>query len=391
MAKMDQPLLAILVAATFTALVQSSSATTGIVIVMASQGFVSLEAGIALAFGANVGTCITAMLASLGKPPEAVRAAVVHVLFNVLGVLLWLAFIPQLAAMTIELSPAHPELSGVAQLAAETPRQIANANTLFNLINTVLFLAFAGVFARIATAMVKDRPADERMLIQPKYLDEELVTTPALALERVQMELGHLGEIVKEMLGKIPDAIQSRKIEALEQVAQMDDQVDLLESAIVRYLGKVRQRNLSEAESENFVSLMHATDNLESIGDVIETDFVGIGRQVVEQQIEASETMRVMLRELHEVVSNGLALAVQAVRDGDQKAAQEVVALKGEVDRRVDEALAHQAGKLADNDDSRIVIFRIEMELLDKLKRIHTLSKRIAKGILPGELAARVE
>ncbi|MCB1828735.1 MAG: Na/Pi cotransporter family protein, partial [Gammaproteobacteria bacterium] len=97
MIQMENPLIGILIAAGFTGLIQSSSATTGIVIVMASQGFITLPAGIALAFGANIGTCVTAMLASIGKPREAVRAAAVHVLFNVAGVIIWFFFIPQLA------------------------------------------------------------------------------------------------------------------------------------------------------------------------------------------------------------------------------------------------------------------------------------------------------
>lgn len=391
MASMNNVLLAILVAAAFTALVQSSSATTGIVIVMASQGFVSLEAGIALAFGANIGTCITAMLASMGRPPEAGRAAAVHVLFNVLGVALWIGFIPVLAELTTTLSPAHPDLVGTARLAAETPRQIANANTLFNVFNTVIFLGFAGVFGRLATVLMPDRPVDERFLVQPRFLDEELVATPALALERVRLELGHLGEIVQEMLAKIPVAIESGKPEPLEEVAQMDDQVDLLETEIVKYLGQIRQRSLSDEESQHFTTLMRATDNLESIGDLIETDFVTIGKDRLEQKLEASDAMKSMLSGLHAIVSKALALAVQAVRDEDQRAAQEVVALRGEVDRRVDEALAHQARKLAEADSRRVAIFRLEMELVDKLKRIHGLSRRIARGVLPEELASRVE
>jgi len=97
MQSMKNPLYGILIGTLFTAVVQSSSATTGVVIVLAGQGFISLDAGIALVFGANVGTCITALLATIGKPREAVRAAVVHVVYKVLGVLIWLAFIPQLA------------------------------------------------------------------------------------------------------------------------------------------------------------------------------------------------------------------------------------------------------------------------------------------------------
>ena len=158
MVRMENPFIGILIAALFTALVQSSSATTGIVIVMASQGFITLPAGIALAFGANIGTCVTAMLASIGKPREAVRAALVHVFFNVAGVLVWLAFIPNLAEIVLLISPVSADLPEAARLAADTPRQIANAHTIFNIANTLLFIGFVGVFASVVEKLVPDKP-----------------------------------------------------------------------------------------------------------------------------------------------------------------------------------------------------------------------------------------
>ena len=179
MAQMANPLLGIAVGAVFTALVQSSAATTGIVIVIASQGFVPLTAGIALALGANIGTCVTAMLATIGKPRAALRAAAVHVLFNVVGVLLWFGFIGQLAQLTRILSPLHPELTGLARLAAETPRQIANANTLFNLVNTLLFIGFTPWIGQLVSRIFPDRSRrEDQPLIVPKYLDEHLLENP---------------------------------------------------------------------------------------------------------------------------------------------------------------------------------------------------------------------
>ena len=124
MIQMENPIIGILIAAAFTGLIQSSSATTGIVIVMASQGFITLPAGIALAFGANIGTCVTAMLASIGKPREAVRAAVVHVFFNVAGVLLWIMFIPQLAEVVTASRPPIRSSMALPGLARRPPGRL---------------------------------------------------------------------------------------------------------------------------------------------------------------------------------------------------------------------------------------------------------------------------
>jgi phosphate:Na+ symporter len=223
MTRMDNPLIGILVAAAFTALIQSSSATTGIVIVMATQGFISLPAGIALAFGANVGTCVTAMLASIGKPREAVRAAVVHVLFNIFGVLLWVGFIPYLAEFVTWLSPAHAGLSGTDKLAAEAPRQIANAHTVFNIANTFIFIGFTSQFARMVEWMVPDKPVEELIIAQPKYLDEELLETPSLALDRVRLEIGHMGERINKMVELILPSVISGNLQTLKDIARIDD------------------------------------------------------------------------------------------------------------------------------------------------------------------------
>ena len=173
MVKMENPLLGILVGAVFTGLVQSSAATTGIAIVMATEGLISLPAGIALSFGANIGTCVTAILAAIGKPAEAVRAAVVHITFNIAGVLLWVMFIPQLAEFIVNISPSAVELTGKEKMAAEVPRQIANAHTVFNLANTLVFIWITPLFAKLAVFLVPEKPVEEKVIIKPKYLEKE--------------------------------------------------------------------------------------------------------------------------------------------------------------------------------------------------------------------------
>ncbi len=161
MQNVSNPVIGILVATLFTALVQSSSATMGVVIAMALQGLISLEAGIALALGANIGTCATAGLAAIGKPREAVRVAVAHVTFKIVGVILIFPFIPYLADLVRDISPAAAAgLVGMDKLAAETPRQIANAHTIFNVGLATVFLPFAGLFARFCEWIVPDRTLD---------------------------------------------------------------------------------------------------------------------------------------------------------------------------------------------------------------------------------------
>lgn len=383
MASMENPLIGILVAALFTGLVQSSSATTGIVIVMASQGFISLPAGIALAFGANVGTCITAMLAAIGKPREAVRAAVVHVLFNIAGVLLWFFFIPQLAEVVTALSPAHPQLSGLDRLAAETPRQIANAHTLFNIGNTLIFIGLTQYMARLVTWLVPDRPDELQGLeVRSKYLDDELLQTPSLALDRVRLEVLHMGEKVEAMYRQIMPAIINGNKDQLSHIARIDDEVDLLHAQIVEYLGALSKGSLTDRQTDEFFGLMAAVNDLENIGDTIETNLVALGRQRLNASVAISKPSRKVLLDFHKVVQRALSLAIQAVSQSNLEVAETVVRMKQEINELANSAAVHQAARLVAEEPNRIPTYTLEMDIIDKQKRIYYFSKRMAKSVL---------
>jgi phosphate:Na+ symporter len=387
MVRMENPLLGILVGAVFTGLVQSSAATTGIAIVMAAGGLITLPAGIALAFGANIGTCVTALLAAIGKPTDAVRAAVVHIMFNVAGVLLWVLFIPQLADFVAVISPAAPELAGKARMAAEVPRQIANAHTVFNVANTLLFLGFTTVFARLAERLVPEKPPEAgKIIVRPKFLDSEMLEIPSMALERVRFELGHMGEIITAMLAHMKEGFLQRDMHKLDEVAMMDDKVDILNEAILEYLSEIRQHTLTDQQSSEFQSLMSATINLESLADIIETDLSSIGKDYLNSDMQPSETTRLLLRELGEKVVLAVGTLIRAIRENDENAAAEVIAMKDEIRRLSDLALQRQSERIGVKEPRHLELVQLEMEILEHMRRIYTLAKRVAKDFVPAEI-----
>ena len=388
MVEMDRPALAIVVGALFTALVQSSSATTAIVITMAGQGLISLEAGIAIAFGANIGTCITAQLAALGKSREALRAAMVHLLFNVGGVLIWLPFISVLAGWVTGISPAHPELEGTARLAAEVPRQIANAHTVFNVANTLIFIGFTGFLAKLVEKLVPAAVEEEKIIIRPKYLDDSLIKTPTLALQRARLEIARMGGIIQQMLTELRAGWLERDRGKLEDVQRMDDQIDVLEYEILRYLGAVRKQELTEKEGNEIALVLKVVDGFESVGDVIETDLVGLGYRALDENIQSSEAMRVLFSELGDKLATALESTIQAVREDDERAADEVLTIKADIDHLIGKALELQSKALAQVTPEQIALMRVEMTVLENLKRIHTLLKRVAREILPPAVKA---
>ena len=390
MQSMENPAMGILISAVFTGIIQSSSATTGVIIVLASQGFVTLEAGIALAFGANIGTCVTALLAAIGKPREAVQAAAVHILFNILGVLIWLGFIDQLATVVREISP-RSNLTGIEQLAAETPRQIANAHTLFNVANTVIFIWFTAPLAWLVQHLVPKRARKGPEEIQPKYLDDILLETPALAIDRVRMEMRRLGERAYDMVCKaLPVALRGSK-EDLVALAQQDDEIDALHGHIVTYLGRLSQQNLQVAQSRKLYDYVAANNNIENIADLIETNIVEAGLERLAHTVEVSKATAEVLNALHEQVCWSVQLALEALDASDLSMAEQVIEAKEAINDLAARAEGHLVVRLGAEDEDRLALYRIEAEIIEYLKRVYYFAKRIAKTVAEEERAGLSE
>ena len=387
MTQMSNPVWGILVAALFTALVQSSSATTGVVIVLAMQGLITLPAGIALSFGANIGTCVTAFLASIGKPREALRVSIVHVLFNLVGVLIFLPFIGPFAKFVVSISPSAPEgLSGLQAAAAVLPRQVANAHTLFNITCALLFLPLVSQMARFVFWLVPDKPLPEVKEIQPKYLSEMLLHTPSLALDAVRHEIKRMGKRVDLMNAAIMPALLTGNRESLQAVREMDEEIDVLYKHIVNYLAGVSKLKLNEYQTQEMLKLMGAVNDLEHIGDVIEVNMVDLGEQRIKKGFKISEATQKVINTLHVVVSDALKAAVRAVVEEDQNYAIRVLSMDEDMKRLALQADLHQAQRLVSEDSGKFEAYSVEIEIIEKLKRIYYHAKRVAKTVVASEI-----
>lgn len=381
MQRMETPLSGILAGAIFTAVVQSSSATTGIIIVLATQGLVTLEAGIALAFGANIGTCVTAMLAAIGKPTEAVRAAFVHVLFNVAGVLIWIAFIDQLVDF-VQWMSVDVRSTGAETAAERVPRQIANAHTVFNLANTFILIWFAHPIARLATYFVKDKPEASEPVLKAKYLDEVLISTPSLAMDRVRMELGRMGERVVAMIQKSADVVLEGRESELAKLEALDEEIDALFDQIAHYLGKVSAQALSKTEAADLSLYLSTANVLENMGDRVENRMVAAGYDVARIQEEFSVETRQKMRELILSVVPVVENALRAMDSQDVKLAKSVRREKARMNVLVRDLQGHLQERLIESGGERVRIFGIESEIVESSKRLYDLSKRIARAVI---------
>ncbi len=370
MGGMSNPIAGVAAGAIFTAVVQSSSATTGVVLALAFEGLISLEAGIALILGANIGTSVTAQLAAIGKPRDAQRAAWIHTLFNGIGVLLWLPFIPLLA-------------STVESIGGDLARQIANAHTIFNVINTMLFIGFTRQLAALVAKLVPDRAVEP--LVQPRYLDDGLLATPDIALARARLELLRMAERVRRMIADSVPAVIKGGPSELAEVEAMDDEVDALYGSIVQYLGRLSAAELGSRASAELFQLVEATNNLEAIGDIIETNLVQLGFTRIENDIVVSDETTEFMNTLHEEVKRAFDLAMLAVTQKNESAAREVLAMKRPINTLARKAEVHETERLMADEPNRIATYGLETDLIAHLKRIFYFTRRTARVAVPVE------
>ena len=378
---MENPFIGILIAATFTAVIQSSAATIGIVISLASQGFISLEAGIALTLGANVGTCITAILASIGTSREGKQAALSHVLINIIGVLIWLPFLYHLAEAVKLISPSFNYLTGMDRIAAESPRQIANAHTVFNLTNSILFLPFTGLLAKFISWVIPLKPPELPEVIKPKFVGEIYLKTPGLALDRVRMEIARQAKRALWMVKEIPAALESDDKQKLKLVKKMDNEVDALHEIIIDFLGKLSKEELTTSESNLLQGYLSAANYIENIGDVVETNLYTLGKERFKSDVEFSKSTDEYIKPYYQKVIFTLDEAIKSLIQGNLKKAESVIESKTEITELADRALDHLSSRLHKEKDLELSEFRIQTDIIENFRRIYYLAKRLAKVV----------
>ncbi len=313
----EAPLLGILASAIFTGIIQSSSATTAVVIAMAQEGVIDLSAAIPLIMGANIGTCITAFLASYGATKSAKRAAVLHVLFNVAGVLLFLPFISLFT-------------QGVSSIGADVPRQIANAHTIFNVTSTFVFLFFIPVFI----FMVKKIVPGKEIVVDGgvKYLDNNYLRMPSVALDCVEKEVMRMARISLVMLRDSKKVLLDDEKELVQRVYKHEDVVDGLFQAIGTYSVKLSQGQLTKKDARRLSALEHNITDFERVAD----HAINLVEAAEEMENERVTFSRKAHAELLEMFSNSILIyqtAIGAVKKGDMKKVKKVSELENVIDR----------------------------------------------------------
>jgi len=363
-----------------TAVTQSSSVTTVLLVGFVSAGLMTLQQSVGvimganvgstftaqiIAFGANIGTCATALLATIGKPRAALRAAAVHILFNVVGVAVWLPFVGRLAGW-------------VAAVSDDPARQIANAHTLFNVVNVALFVGFTGPIAVAVSRLVPIRVAAEDDASRPLYLDAAVLSTPALALDRVRMELGRMGRALLEMLDTAAPVVGRGTEAQLAKVEAADQHPDALHGHVADYLASLGRIRLSRNEERRLADLLAIANYLENMGDAIERNMVAIGRQRISTGVVISQATGQKLGLLYATVREAIEDLVVAIEDDTPERAMRVVKMKSHVRDHAHAVVNHLGTRLIADEPNRVASYRIEQEITEQLRRLYYFARHAA-------------
>lgn len=309
-------LLCVITGALLTMLVQSSSATVGITMALASQGLLTFPGAVALILGENIGTTITAELASIGGNLTARRAARAHTLFNIMGVCMVLAlfypFVDLVEWITGTLMDMGPVEDG------NIARFIANSHTLFNLLNATFWLLFLPVLVKVAIRLTRGKEKQEDLidLGRTRHLDERFIDNPSVALTQAREETVRMGTIAQEMYRDVTDVMFNRKMELLSRWRQREEALDLLQRKITGFLVKVSQGNITEAESREIASLMRMVNNIERIGDATE-NIAELVEEMIENGLNLAEDGKRDYKEIRDQVANFVELVARGIAERD--------------------------------------------------------------------------
>ena len=315
------PPLLLLVGVIFTALVQSSSAATGLTIIMVGQGALPVESAFFIVLGSNIGTCVTALIACIGANVNALRTAFIHLAFNIFGsivvfVPLWI-FSSDIATFLASVTPS-------------TEMQIAWFHVVFNLLTTALLLPFLSLLVKLATALCPEKKSDKEETMHFKYIDERLLRTPQIAMMQVKREVAYMATVAEESLNEAFRGLLGDAETNAETIRKNEERVDFTNNELSNVLIQLSP-HLSGKDEVNVGAYFHVTNDIERIGDHAE-NFYEITVGMRDQSLAFSDEALAELRKMYEKVAKMFTIAINIFAESNSGLITELAALEDEVD-----------------------------------------------------------
>ncbi len=338
--KINFPLLLIFVGAVFTALIQSSSAATGVVITMVGTNVLPLELALFIVLGANIGTCVTALLASAGANANSKRVALIHFTFNVIGTVLFTAL------LWIFKEPAVNLLVSVfpGTDAMSLQMRVSLFHVVFNVTTTCILLPFTKLLVKYSTLVIKDKKAEETLTL--KYVDDRLLTTPPVALMQVKKEMDYMLGVVEENINLSLESLVTGNRASGEKVRNNERVIDFTNGALTKFLIKLSS-TASPSDERVIGSYFHVLNDLERIGDHAE-NFYGIAEEMGDKGIEFSEIGRKEISKMQEKIFAMLDISKDAFENRNKERLPKLTELENQVDKMKKELIANHFARLAE-------------------------------------------
>jgi len=373
---LEQPAPGILIGAALTALIQSSSAFIGILIVLSGQGLISLNAAVPLLIGANIGTAITAIIASTGGSRESKQVALAHTLFKITGALIIVWFIPPFVRFIESLTP--DEGSTVA-------RQIANAHTVFNAIIALLFLPFTNLYVRLIQKILPHRE-EKHTAPSTWYIDQNMLHSPSLAMSLARQEVMRMMEIAQLMTEVIIVPFMERKCDILAKIINREKELNFLRDAINKYLVQIIRQDVTTHQVEEAYQMMYAVDEFEQIGDVLSVNLMDKAEKWCASDYNFSDEGKKELLDFHQKTMNILYLSYSTFSHGSSHAAV-INAKKSKTTyshfrKEFFELEKQHYNRLKMDVEDSVESSRTHMEIIGSLKVIGSHATNIARIIL---------
>lgn len=365
----QHPILGVLVGTIFTVIVQSSSATIGILQQLADNGGVALRTALPILFGDNIGTTITAVLASLGATLAARRAALTHVIFNVIGTTIFLIILPLVYQIVSWLG----SVTG-----ADIRMQIAYAHGLFNFTNTLIQLPFIGVLAFIVTKVIRGN--EEVIEFGAKNLDVRLLNNPAVAMGQAAKELDRMGLLSYQALNNATEYFFQGKSKHSDMVMQREEVINDLEKKIAEYLTQISSSTFSNVESNRHTELMQTINDIERVGDHA-TNIVELGDYKKKHKVVFSEEAFAELQEMYNLTAETFKTSLEALKKNDKQLAESVIVNEEKIDKLERKLRKSHINRLNNGlcSGNAGVAF---LDFISNLERIGDHSMNIAQSVL---------
>lgn len=368
----DQPILAILLSIAFTAVVQSSSATIGLIIALCAGGLLTLEAGLPLAWGAHIGTCATALLSSLGAGRAGKQVAIAHLVYSVITVVLAFPFLH----LFVDAAHWATEAMGSDSVA----RQVANGHTVFTVATGILFLPFVKQITWLTRKIIPDAVGEPPF--GPRYINDNALSVPVLALEQAHREVLHMAGIARDLVGESVGFMEAPTEEAAARLRSQDDKLDILERTIRPFLARVAQEELSPELSAREHAFIYFVQDLESIGDLVSKELGGAVAKLASQEQAFSDEGLRELKSYQDKLMTKFEQVIRAIEDLDRGVAEQVIQL-GFKERLFERKLreAH-LDRLHSGREETVATSSLHLSVLSNLRAISDRLEAIARNVM---------